>query len=243
MPGVASPGPSKQGRFPTTRWSLIVTSRQRPTANSREALASLCSTYWYPLYVYLRRQGESVEDAQDLTQGFFSRLLEKHYLDDFDRERGRFRTFLTAAFRHYVTNERNRERAQKRGGERPPLTLDLNDAEHRYYLEPSHNLTPEKIYERQWALTVLKRSMERLRAESANETRFDRLRVFLTGELGNSYRDVAEELRMSEGALKVAVHRLRRRYGELLREEIAQTVASPKEIKDELNHLLLAVSL
>jgi len=243
MPGAAPPEPSKQGRFPTTRWSLIVSSRRQSTANSREALASLCSTYWYPLYAYVRRQGERVEDAQDLTQGFFSQLLEKRYLDDFDRERGRFRTFLLAAFRHYVTNERNRERAQKRGGERPPLTLDLEDAEKRYYLEPSHNLTPEKIYERQWALTVLQRSMERLRAESANETRFDRLRVFLTGELGSSYRDVAEELRMSEGALKVAVHRLRRRYGELLREEIAQTVASPKEIKDELNHLLLAVSL
>jgi RNA polymerase sigma-70 factor (ECF subfamily) len=169
--------------------------------------------------------------------------LEKRYLDDFDRERGRFRTFLMAAFRHYVTNERNRERAQKRGGDQPPLTLDLEDAERRYHLEPSHNLTPEKIYERQWALTVLQRSMERLRAESPNQSRFDRLQAFLTGEPAEAYRHVAEELRMSEGALKVAVHRLRRRYGELLREEIAQTVATPKEIKDELNHLLLAVSL
>jgi RNA polymerase sigma-70 factor (ECF subfamily) len=243
MPGAASPEPSKQGRFPTTRWSLIVSSRQRPTQDSREALASLCAAYWYPLYAYVRRQGESIEDAQDLTQGFFSRLLDKRYLDDFDRARGRFRTFLLAAFRHYIINESNRVRAQKRGGDLPPLTLDLQDAEQRYHLEPSHNLTPEKIYERRWALTLLERSMARLRAESADQDRFDRLQGFLTGEPADSYRQVAEELRMSEGALKVAVHRLRRRYGQLLREEIAQTVASPKEIKDEMNHLLLAVSL
>jgi len=243
MPGAASPEPSKQGRFPTTRWSLIVGSRQRPTANSREALASLCSTYWYPLYAYMRRQGESVEDAQDLTQGFFSRLLEKQYLEDFDRERGRFRTFLVAAFRHYAANERHRERAQKRGGEQALLRLDLQDAEQRYHLEPSHNLTPEKIYERRWALTLLERSMERLRADSASHARFDRLQTFLTGEPADSYRQLAEELGMSEVALKVAVHRLRRRYGDLVREEIAQTVASPEEIKDELSYLLSVISV
>jgi RNA polymerase sigma factor (sigma-70 family) len=242
MPGATSPEPSQRGHFPTTRWSLIVSSRQRPTVGSREALASLCNTYWYPLYAYVRRQGESVENAQDLTQGFFSRLLEKHYLEDFDRERGRFRTFLVAAFRHYVTNERDRERAQKRGGDQPPLRLDLQDAEQRYRLEPSHNLTPERIYERRWALTLLERSMERLRTEAVNQSHFDRLRVFLTGESGVSYRQVAEHLGMTEGALKVAVHRLRRRYGDLLREEIAQTVASPEEIKEELNYLLSAVS-
>jgi RNA polymerase sigma-70 factor (ECF subfamily) len=184
-----------------------------------------------------------VEDAQDLTQGFFSRLLEKDYLDDFDRERGRFRTFLLGAFYHYATNEHNRERALKRGGQQPLLTLDLENAEQRYYLEPSHNLTPEKIYERSWALALMESSMERLRAESANHTRFARLQVFLTGEPGDSYRRVAEELSISEGALKVMVHRLRRRYGELLREEIAQTVASPEDIKDELSYLLSAVSL
>jgi RNA polymerase sigma-70 factor (ECF subfamily) len=243
MPGAASPEPSKQGRFPTTRWSLIVSSRRRSTPKSREALASLCSTYWYPLYAYVRRQGESVEDAQDLTQGFLSRLLEKHYLDDFDRERGRFRTFLVAAFRHYVTNERHRVRAQKRGGKQPPLVLDLQDAEQRYHLEPSHNLTPERVYERRWALTLLERTMERLRAESASQIRFNRLKVFLTGELGDSYRDVAHDLGMNEGALKVAVHRLRRRYGDLLRAEIAQTVASPEDIKDELHYLLSVVSM
>jgi RNA polymerase sigma-70 factor (ECF subfamily) len=243
MPGAASPEPSKQGRFPTTRWSLIVSSRQWPTPDSREALASLCTAYWYPLYAFVRRRGQSVEDAQDLTQGFFSRLLDKRYLDDFDRERGRFRTFLMAAFRHYIINECNRERAQKRGGELPTLPLDLQNAEWRYHLEPSHSLTPEKIYERCWTLALLERSMERLRAESADQTRFDRVQGFLTSEPGDSYRHVAEELNMSEGALKVAVHRLRRRYGDLLREEIAQTVASREEIKDELTYLLSAVSL
>jgi RNA polymerase sigma factor (sigma-70 family) len=243
MPGAAPLEPSQRGHFPTTQWSLIVSSRQRPTANSQEALASLCTTYWYPLYAHVRRQGESVEDAQDLTQGFLARLLEKHYLEDFDRERGRFRTFLVSAFRHYVTNERDRERAQKRGRNRSPLALDLRDAEQRYRLEPSHNLTPEKLYERRWALTLLERAMERLRAESASQSQFDRLRVFLTGEPEVTYRRLADQTGTSEGALKVAVHRLRRRYGDLLREEIAQTVASAEEIKEELGYLLSAVSL
>jgi len=243
MPGATSPEPRKRGHFPTTRWSLIVSCRQRPTANSHEALASLCNAYWYPLYVYVRRQGKSVEDAQDLTQGFFARLLEKHYIEDFNRERGSFRTFLVAAFRHYVTNERERERAQKRGGDQPPMTLDLQEAEQRYRLEPSHNLTPEKLYERRWALTLLERSMERLRAESADQSHFDRLRVFLTGEAVISYRELSDQMGMSEGALKVAVHRLKRRYGDLVREEIGQTVTSPEQIKKELGYLLSAVLL
>jgi RNA polymerase sigma-70 factor (ECF subfamily) len=243
MSGAASPELSKRGRFPTTRWSLIVSSRQRPTDLSREALANLCGAYWYPLYAYVRCHGESAENAQDLTQGFFSRLLEKDYLNDFDPERGRFRTFLLASFRHYIINERHRQQARKRGGKPALLTLDLTNAEERYRREPSHNLTPEKVYERRWVSTLLERSMARLRAESSDQIRFERLQALLTGESADSYRRTAEELGMSEGALKVAVHRLRRRYGDLLREEIAETVASPKEIKDELSYLLATVSV
>jgi RNA polymerase sigma-70 factor (ECF subfamily) len=230
-------------RFPTTRWSLIIATRQRPTTQARDALAHLCASYWYPLYSYARRRCTRIEDAQDLTQGFFACLLEKEYLKDFDRERGRFRAFLLVAFRHFIANERDREHATKRGGGRPPISLDMQEAERRYLLDPGHDVTPEKLYERRWAMTLLDRALERLRTESHLLSQFDRLKVFLTGEpAGVSYSEMAAELGMSEGALKVAVHRLRRKFREVLRAEIADTVASPEEVKEEMQYLLSVVS-
>ena len=243
MSGESDGGVVAGSRFPTTRWSLIVATRQRPTTQARDALALLCASYWYPLYVFVRRRCERIEDAQDLTQGFFACLLEKEYLKDFERERGRFRAFLLTAFRHFIANERDRERTQKRGGGKVLIPLDMQEAERRYLLDPGHDVTPEKLYERRWAMTLLDRALERLRSESGPLSHFDRLRVFLTGEpAGVSYSELAVELGMSEGALKVAVHRLRRKFREVLRAEIADTVASPKEVKEEMQYLLSLVS-
>src|SRR5215469_15100978 len=200
-------GVGSRGQFPTTRWSLIVASRQKPTTQAKNALAHLCASYWYPLYAYVRRRCERIEDAQDLTQGFFACLLKKDYLKDFDRERDRFRAFLLAAFRHFIANERDRDRSQKRGGGQGPISLDVEEAERRYQLDPGHDLTPEKLYERRWAMALLDRALERLQRESRELNHFERLRVFLTGEpAGVAYNALASELGMSEGALKVAVH-------------------------------------
>jgi RNA polymerase sigma-70 factor (ECF subfamily) len=231
------------GHFPTTRWSLIVATRQEPTTQARHALAHLYTIYWYPLYAFARRHCARIEDAQDLTQGVFARILEKEYVKDFDRERGRFRAFLLAAFRHFIANERDRERTQKRGGGQVQISLDMQDAERRYLLDPGHDLTPEKLYERRWATTLLDRAIERLRMESRQLNQFEQLRVFLTGEPpGVSYSDLASELGMSEGALKVAVHRLRGKFRDILRAEIADTVASQEEVKEEMRYLLSVVS-
>ncbi len=232
-----------RGQFPTTRWSVILATREPSTAVARAALSNLCQSYWYPLYAYIRRQGHAVEDAQDLTQGFFAVLLEKDYLADFDRERGRFRSFMIVAFRHYVGNEHERRRAGKRGGGASVLSLDAEDAERRYRLEPAHHLTPERIYDRRWALVLIDRTLERLSQESAPSARFDRLKMFLTGDpAGVSYSQLAAELGISEGAVKVAVHRLRRRFRDLLEAEISDTVASPEQVKDEMRFLLSVVS-
>ncbi len=235
--------PPARGQFPTTRWSLIVATHQVPGSGAREALASLCESYWYPLYAYVRRQGHGVEDAQDLTQGFFAVVLEKDYLADFDRERGRFRSFLLGAFKHFVANERDRQRAGKRGGGQPLVALDAQDAERRYSVEPAHDLTPERIYDRRWATVLLERTLERLSRESAMNARFDRLKIFLTGNpAGVSYGELAAQLGISEGAAKVAVHRLRRRFRKVLMAEIAETVAGPEQVEEEMRFLLSAVS-
>ncbi len=244
-----SPDPSvgdAARRFQTTRWSLILAAGQPASAASREALATLCRVYWYPLYAFARRQVANAEDAQDLTQEFFAQLLEKDYLRVADPERGKFRSFLLTAFKHFLAKERDRARALKRGGGSQVLPLDFHAGEQRYSREPAHQATPERIFERRWALTLLDRVLGRLREEfehAGKQNIFERLKSCLTGEKnpGGSYQDVAVELRMTEGAVKVAVYRLRRRYQELLREEIAQTVAAPEEIDDELRHLFEAV--
>jgi RNA polymerase sigma-70 factor (ECF subfamily) len=210
---------------------------------ARDALASLCTAYWYPLYAFVRRQGHGPEQAQDLTQGFFARLLEKNDLASADQTRGRFRSFLLAACKHFLSNERDREHALKRGGGRVPLSIDRTAAEGCYGREPSHDETPERLFERRWALTLLEQVLARLRGEyeTAGKGRlFERLKGHLTGG-GEAHAQAAAELRMSEGAVKVAVHRLRQRYRDLLRDEIAQTLTDPAEVEDEVRALFAAL--
>lgn len=231
--------------FATTRWSLVLDAGTALTPRGHDALATLCELYWYPLYSYLRRRGYRAEDAQDLTQGFFARLLEKQSLNVVDRTRGRFRSFLLASLDHYVSNERDRSRTQKRGSGVAPISLDVAIAEDRYVREPADPLTPERIFDRNWALAVLDRVLHRLRGElrdAGKDSLFETLKVYLTGEqAAGSYRDVGAGLGLSEGALKVAVHRLRRRYRALLYDEIAHTVATPEEVELELQYLIEAI--
>ena len=205
-------------------------------------MAELCRTYWYPLYVYVRRRKYDVHEAEDLTQEFFARLMAKNYLADVDRRKGKFRAFLLTALKHFLANAWNRSQSLKRGGGQVVFSLDTRIAESRYGLEPFHNLTPARLFERQWVLTVLDRVLAGLQAEflaAGRQAVFDSLKQFLTTDRSSaSYGQVAEELGMPEGAVKTATHRLRRRYRELLRREIAHTVASPEEIDDEIRYLL-----
>ncbi|HYX20268.1 MAG TPA: sigma-70 family RNA polymerase sigma factor [Thermoanaerobaculia bacterium] len=228
-------------RFQTTHWSLVLAAGTGQSAESRVALEELCGAYWFPLYAFIRRQGFDAEDARDLTQAYFARLIEKRDLEDVKPELGRFRSFLLASVKHFISNELDRERARKRAPEAPLLSLDAADAEGRYRVEPVDGLTPEAVYERRWAATVLDRASERLRTEwgqGEKASRFESLRGYLTDDGPAPYRAVGETLGMSEDALKVAVHRLRRRFGALLREEIAATVREPADVDDEIRHLL-----
>jgi RNA polymerase sigma-70 factor (ECF subfamily) len=236
-----SPWEGMPRQFATTRWSVVLAAGESGTPGSREALARLCETYWYPLYAFARRWGHTADEAQELTQEFFARLLEKHYLGDVRPERGRFRSFLLASLKHFLLNERDRVLAQKRGGGQPPIPLEIETAEGRYRLEPIETTTPETIFERRWALTLLDRVVRRLGDEYADSDRtrlFAALKGFLTGQ-GDTpkYAEVASALGMTDGAVKVAVHRLRRRFGELLRDEIADTVADPADVDDEIRYL------
>ena len=239
----AIPQPARQ--FASTRWSLVVAAGQRELPESEAALASLCGLYWYPLYAFARRRVPTIEDAQDLTQEFFLRLQERDYLRQADPQRGRFRSFLLTAFKHFLAKERERANAQKRGGGRKPLPLDFQSGECRFQREPSHQATAEGLYERSWALTLLQQALARLREEqtaAGKERLFECLKGTLTGEdAPRPYAELAAELGMSEPAIKVTVHRLRRRYGELLRAEIAQTVTTAEEVEDELRDLFAAV--
>jgi RNA polymerase sigma factor (sigma-70 family) len=210
-----------------------------------EALAALCETYWYPLYAFLRSRGHSASDAEDLTQAFFARLLEKHTLRHADPDRGRFRSFLLTSLTHFAANEHDKEAARKRGGGIPALSLEFENAEGRFQLEPATDETPEKVFDRRWALTLLDCVLTRLKTEmvrTGRESQFERLETYLMGDRPQlSYAQSASALGMSEGAIKVAVHRLRRRFRDLIRDEIAQTVSSPEEVEDELEHLWSSV--
>jgi RNA polymerase sigma-70 factor (ECF subfamily) len=206
-------------------------------------MAELCRVYWYPLYAYVRRGGYDIHEAEDLTQEFFLRLLAKNCLAGVDRQKGKFRAFLLASLKHFLANQWDRSQAQKRGGSQTIIPLDTLNAESRYRLEPAHELTPERLFERQWALTVLEQVLARLQAEffvlHEEQAAFGVLKQYLTGSGASAtYAQAAAKLGMTEGAVKVAVHRLRRRYRKLLREEIAQTVAGPEEIDDEIRYLL-----
>lgn len=237
---MAAPSDPARGRFATTRWSLVLSAGRATDPRSREALAELCANYWYPVYAYLRRRGESADDARDLTQAFFARLLEKGGLESACGERGRFRSYLLAAVQHFLANDRQRSRAARRGGGSAVLSLDFASAERMWRDEPQDRHTPESLFELRWALALLERSLGRLRREyarSGKEQLFERTKAYLTGD-GPAYRDAAAELGLTEGAVKVAVHRLRRRFGEMLRRDVAETLGPGEETDEELRHLL-----
>jgi len=235
-----------RARFATTRWTMVLAAGRRSSPDAARALEDLCRAYWYPLYAYVRRRGHAKADAEDLTQAFFARLLEKDFLRAAAREKGRFRTFMLVAFQRFCANEWDRARAQKRGGGQVILSLNLDTAERRYHAEPTDELSADRIFERRWALTLIEQTIARLRREYETAGKggdFDQLKTFLTADSGEiPYAQLVEKLGQNEGALRVAVHRLRKRFRELFRQEIAQTVSSPDEIEGELRHLLSALS-
>ena len=232
--------------FVTTHWSIVVAAGRADTSRARDALARLCQTYWHPLYAYVRRVGHSPHDAQDLTQEFFARLLEKNYLADADESRGRFRSFLLASLKHFLANEWHKAQTQKRGGGQIPISIDVSAAETSCHFEPADTTTADKIYERRWALTLLDQVLRRLREEYVRDGKqnlFEQLKPTLTeASRSVAYAEIARRLDTTEGAVKVAVHRLRQRYREILRAEIAETVASPDEVEDELRNLFAALA-
>jgi DNA-directed RNA polymerase specialized sigma24 family protein len=244
MPQNPSDGPSP-AHFPTTRWSLVLQAGDPQAPLSRESLAELCGAYWYPLYAYIRRRGHGPEQARDLTQDFFARALEKGLLSEADPSRGRFRSFLRTVCAHFLANRRDWDQAQKRGGGRTFLPIDSADAEGRYALELADDLTAERIFDRSWALTLLGRVLDQLGREyddAGKAATFEALRGMLSGDSDvHSYTAVAARLGTSEGAARVAAHRLRRRYGDLLRQEIAATLAEPTEVDDEIRDLFAAL--
>ena len=231
--------------FRTTHWSVVLLARRDDTVRAESALAELCRAYWYPLYAYARRLGRSPEDAQDLTQEFFARLIGKRWLDRADQARGRFRSFLLAAFKHFLADEWDHDRAFKRGGGQTLLALDGLDAEERYRLEPTDIATPEAIYDRRWALTVLDQALARLEAEQRTDgqaDRFEAVKDCLLGEPGDAtLAELGARFGLTEAAMKSSVRRLRDRYRALLREEIAQTVDGPEGVDEELCSLLAAL--
>jgi RNA polymerase sigma-70 factor (ECF subfamily) len=238
-------GMSPPARFATTRWSLVNAARDPAAPAARQALADLCKLYWFPIYSFVRRRGHTDDKAQDLTQEFFTRLLERDGLATADPQRGRFRSYLVAAFQHFLANQHDFETAQKRGGARAPLPLEFGDADSRYGLEAPGGRTPEQEFERRWALTMLDQALAALRAEYATggkEALFERLKASLTGE-SEPYAVIAVDLGLSEGAVKVAAHRLRQRYRDCLRAAIAETVDSQEQIEDEIRALFAALSI
>ena len=232
--------PTPGGRFATTRWSVVRTAGSNEVETA-EALATLCESYWDPVYAFARRRGNSVNDAQDLTQAFFVQLLSGDLLRAADPEQGQFRNFLLGAFTNFLANARRAKRAKKRGGDRLHFSLDFESAEERYQVEASGAQTPERLFERRWALTLLENVLEKLRTEYVRIGKgelIQALQPFLAGrDSGSNYDSIAEALGMSAGAVKVAVHRLRKRYGELLRIEIRQTVDHDADVEEEIRYL------
>ncbi len=236
---------SDTSRFHSTLWANVLAARDPADPHAGAALAELCRTYWYPLYAFARRNGSTAEQAEDLTQGFFSDGLARGFLRNVDPLRGRFRTFLLAAFENYIGNQRAREKRIKRGGKVAILSLDGGAAEARYLREPSHVETASRLYDRRWALTVLDRALDRLERRMTGKGKaslFDRLKPALLGaESAVTYAQVGDELGLTEGAVKVAAHRMRARLGALIREEVGLTVADPSQIDDEILDLFAAL--
>ncbi len=229
--------------FAATRWSIVLSARSNNSPASAIALETLCRNYWRPLYAFVRRQGRSSHDAQDLTQAFFARLLEKDFLEDVSPTHGKFRSFLLAALKHFLANEWDKARAQRRGGGQAVISLDCELEENSRSFE-STEIPPDAAFERRWAVTLLERVLDRLREEyilDGKKEVYEQLKHALTGEQAMSHEEAARKLGSSEGAVKVAAHRLRRRYRELLRAEIADTVATPEEVEAEIRHLFAAL--
>jgi RNA polymerase sigma factor (sigma-70 family) len=233
--------------FQTTRWSLVVAAGGDNSSAARAALASLCELYWYPLYAYVRRHRYSPDDAADLTQAFFTSLLERRDFEQLTRERGRFRAFLLASLKHFLANDFARRRTLKRGSGVAPVSLSFDHAEERYAREPADVTTPETLYERRWALTVIERALATLRHEwrqRQREHEFDALRSSLLGTAPpGGYAAMAATLAMSEGAVKTAIHRLRHQFRMQLRRDVGETVSEPREIEDEIRYLIRVLSL
>lgn len=237
---------NRQRKFATTRWSVVLHAGRHDTPNARAALEQLCRTYWYPLYAHVRRRGHDSHQAEDLTQEFFARLLEKQTLGLADPARGRFRSFMLTALDHFLADERDKARALKRGGGAELLSLDLTAAERRYDLEPADGSAPDRAFDRQWAMALLETVLHRLEQEyrhAGKAALFAALKETLTGTRESQpYGELATQLEMNEGAVKVAVHRLRNRYRACLQEEIAHTVSSPEEAGEEMRHLFRALT-
>ena len=229
--------------FVTTHWSLVLSARDRQSPQSAAALEKLCKVYWYPLYAFIRHSGQSKENAEDLTQAFFARLLSSQFLDSAEQERGRFRSFLLVALKRFMANEWDRAHAQKRGGFQTAISLDTDLAERKIQFEAAGSeMPPDRAFERRWAMALLEQTMSRLRSEfdrAGKMAEFDRLKTFLTADRREiPYATAARELGMEEGALRVAVHRLRRRYRELFHEEVAHTLAQGESVEEELKYLM-----
>ena len=233
--------------FATTHWSVVLAAGDRDSPQADEALAQLCRIYWYPLYAFVRRRGHEAQEAQDLTQEFFARLLEKDFLRAVDPSKGKFRSFLLAALEHFLAKEWRRTQAQKRGGGAIFISLNDETAEQQYQQVMSSDLPPDKVFKQQWAVTVLEQVVARLREEfvaAGKGPLFEELKIFLTGEKrASGYAELAARLETTEAALKMAVSRMRQRYGEILRAEIAHTVSTPQAVEEELRALFAALSL
>jgi RNA polymerase sigma-70 factor (ECF subfamily) len=241
LPNEVAGVPARQW-FATTHWSVVLNAADSSAPGAQEALEQLCRTYWYPLYAHVRRQGHSQEDAQDLTQEFFFRFLNKAHLGRADRDRGLFRSFLLTSLKNFLRHEWEKARAEKRGGGRTFLAWEEEGAEGRYQRELTSQLAPDQLFEQRWAMTLLQNALARLQKEYAaagKSAQFEELKPFLSTEPGEgAYAAVASRLGISTGAVAVAVHRLRQRYGELVREEVAHTVSSPAEVQEELRYLM-----
>jgi RNA polymerase sigma-70 factor (ECF subfamily) len=236
----------QNSKFDQTRWSVVLSAQRDDTIAANEAMAILCQTYWYPLYAYVRRKGKSPQEAEDLTQEFFARMIEKRYLDIADQERGKFRSFLLCSFKYFLANEYDKSQALKRGGGMQVVSIDQTEAEDRYTLEPVDSLTPDKLYQRRWAMMMIEQTLESLRSdmEAANKLElFEALKGSLTmSGCQKPYTELSEQLGMSVSAIKVTVHRMRKQYRAQLREYIAQTVQSPDEVDEEIAHLFSVFS-